>query len=87
MKPVNADCCPKKGVVTIKCQDTDKKIVLICMDGTTASPLGYCGNGDCNVFGCNCDGGCRSNPSNTFEEAVKLTGEKLGCEIVNYRRI
>ncbi|OJJ07204.1 hypothetical protein ASPVEDRAFT_88458 [Aspergillus versicolor CBS 583.65] len=28
-----------------------------CNDGTPATP--YCGYGQCNVFGCNCDGGCR----------------------------
>ena len=28
-----------------------------CSDGTTGTP--YCGKGPCNMFGCNCDGGCR----------------------------
>ncbi|KAF8884353.1 hypothetical protein BD779DRAFT_1674168 [Infundibulicybe gibba] len=29
----------------------------LCPDGTECTP--YCGYGPCNVFGCNCDGGCR----------------------------
>ncbi|KAF8872354.1 hypothetical protein BD779DRAFT_1573267 [Infundibulicybe gibba] len=28
-----------------------------CADGTMCTP--YCGYGPCNIFGCNCDGGCR----------------------------
>ncbi|CAF3819589.1 unnamed protein product [Rotaria sp. Silwood1] len=28
-----------------------------CGDGTYGNP--YCGRGQCNMFGCNCDGGCR----------------------------
>ncbi|KAF8884357.1 hypothetical protein BD779DRAFT_1674171 [Infundibulicybe gibba] len=34
-----------------------------CGDGTSCTP--YCGYGPCNIFGCNCDGGCRA-----------LTGQK-----------
>lgn len=29
----------------------------ICGDGTPPTP--HCGKGPCNIFGCNCDGGCR----------------------------
>ncbi|RAQ62226.1 hypothetical protein COH20_003054 [Aspergillus flavus] len=28
-----------------------------CEDGTQGTP--YCGYRSCNIFGCNCDGGCR----------------------------
>lgn len=34
-----------------KCKLTD------CNDGKSHSGL-YCGKGSCNIFGCNCDGGC-----------------------------
>jgi hypothetical protein len=38
----------------------------ICEDGTliysskTGLLTSYCGYGSCNIFGCNCDGGCRT---------------------------
>jgi hypothetical protein len=44
---VTADCCYK---VTNCC----------CRDGTAGTP--YCGVGRCNIFGCNCRGGCRQGP-------------------------
>lgn len=28
-----------------------------CRDGTPQTP--YCGYGPCNIYGCNCQGGCR----------------------------
>lgn len=33
-----------------------------CIDGVPLYKGYYCGNGPCNVFGCNCDGGCRTDP-------------------------
>lgn len=30
----------------------------VCLDGTVHTSA-YCGVGSCNIFGCNCDGGCR----------------------------
>ncbi|XP_017494015.1 PREDICTED: uncharacterized protein LOC108382126 [Rhagoletis zephyria] len=50
---VNGDCCH----VPYKCTEPDNKKVSRCYDCTEASV--YCGIGKCNVFGCNCDGGCR----------------------------
>jgi len=35
-----------------------------CLDGTAATP--YCGNGPCNIFGCNCDNGCKSGKYKGF---------------------
>lgn len=38
----------------------------ICGDGEVVSGT-YCGVGGCNIFGCNCDGGCkRGNPGRNF---------------------
>ena len=33
----------------------------------------YCGNGECNIFGCSCDGGCRSIPetSSNDQQAIQ----------------
>lgn len=35
----------------------------MCMDGLILAGTFefYCGIGSCNIFGCNCDGGCRTN--------------------------
>ncbi|KAF8873524.1 hypothetical protein BD779DRAFT_1476976 [Infundibulicybe gibba] len=46
MGSVAADCCP--------CP-----IASVCNDNTACTP--NCGYGQCNIFGCNCDGGCRSS--------------------------
>ncbi|KAF8884315.1 hypothetical protein BD779DRAFT_1674143 [Infundibulicybe gibba] len=46
MNSAAADCC--------RCT-----ISGVCNDNTPCTP--YCGYGRCNIFGCNCDGGCRSS--------------------------
>ncbi len=45
-KLIAADCC-KEDKVAIG--------VDLCKDGTVGTP--YCGIGQYNIFGCNCDGG------------------------------
>lgn len=53
--------------------DTPGCHVAICKDGSTISGWHYCGRGKCNLFGCNCDGGCKSNlPHNSPEEGLRL---------------
>lgn len=49
----NADCC----YYTYNCKEIDGKKTTRCDD--CYEPSHYCGVGSCNVFGCNCDGGCR----------------------------
>ncbi len=55
----NAVCCPCTSLFR-------------CADGTHCS-FGYCGYGPCNVFGCNCDGGCRGSTITGDEGATALT--------------
>jgi len=43
-----------------------------CLDGTPCTP--YCGYGGCNLFGCNCGGGCR-------HAAFLLQGEPQGISL------
>lgn len=50
---VKGDCCH----VPYKCTEPDNKKVSRCYDCTEATS--YCGVKSCNVFGCNCEGGCR----------------------------
>lgn len=60
--------CSKVGLraIPLSCQKT------ICKDGTVTR--GYCGVGTCNLFGCNCDGGCRrAEIINEVTESVEPT--------------
>ena len=50
---VNGECC----YIPYKCTEPDNKKVNRCYDCTESTV--YCGLGKCNVFGCNCDDGCR----------------------------
>lgn len=57
----------------IKCES------LFCGDGYKMQENDfYCGNGECNVFGCNCDGGCRSKENVTEETITNDFVEKYG---------
>ena len=40
-----------------------------CGDCTYGTP--YCGYGGCNIFGCNCDGGCRSGSGNCIPGCIR----------------
>lgn len=45
----------------------------LCADGGEVTHF-YCGIGDCNVFGCDCDDGCRPSPNNgTTMEELKVS--------------
>lgn len=39
-----------------------------CPNGDRVTVGPYCGEGNCNIFGCNCEGGCRGG--NTSEDAM-----------------
>ncbi len=54
-----SECCH----VPLKCP-VDGKTVETCYDCTEATI--YCGKGQCNIFGCNCDGGCRAGDSSLW---------------------
>lgn len=45
---VSAECCSSPAV---------------CADGTLSSIWACCAYGSCNIFCCNCDGGCRTAPT------------------------
>jgi hypothetical protein len=53
LKKVKSECCPPK----LNAPDQG----LTCLDCTEARP--YCGVGNCDSTGCNCEGGCRSGHS------------------------
>lgn len=57
--------------------------IYLCNDGKRSGGL-YCGHGSCNIFGCNCDGGCRSSGNNNAKENFRrLYGS--GVEITYYK--
>lgn len=47
---------------------------LICKDGTPKS-TSFCGYQSCNIFGCNCGGGCRNNHADSWDEATRIYSE------------
>ena len=49
-----ATCCGSYALV-----DNTALLGQICLDGLWVDGW-FCGVGECNTFGCNCDGGCRS---------------------------
>lgn len=49
----------------------------LCGDGTLRHFYGYCGHGPCNMFGCNCDGGCRKGDK---ENAIRMFRDEYGLD-------
>lgn len=60
----NADCCYP---FFTKC-------------GDCSAPTPYCGHGPCDIFGCNCDGGCRTGPCERSEEPPVLLDSLTSAE-------
>lgn len=48
-----------------------------CCDGTAGTPC--CGYGPCNIFCCNCDGGCREGPGGNCDCVTKCTQTYNKC--------
>ncbi|XP_017038937.1 protein Diedel-like [Drosophila ficusphila] len=91
----NAECCTSKEEVIFKmdrgdCEDVGghgddphRCRILICADGVGLHGA-YCGRGPCNVFGCNCDGGCLTGDwSRSFVQNNRYNG----IEILEVTRI
>ena len=62
---VDAECC--KPVLS--------PFGLTCYDETTATPC--CGYGGCNIFCCNCDGGCRKPRKARSPEMMQIGAGKF----------
>lgn len=95
---ITAHCCHQSGFVYHECanvphetktkhllSETEKRACLsyVCGDGSTTPKYQYCGHGPCNLFGCNCDGGCR-NADASREQAIKLFRIRYGIEFTEY---
>ncbi|XP_043651566.1 protein Diedel-like [Drosophila teissieri] len=90
-----SECCVEMELVTFKmergnCADVGgqgdlsiKCEVTICADGV-AQVGTFCGQGPCNIFGCNCDGGCLTG---NWSEDFVTKNQQYGIHIVEVRRI
>lgn len=72
--------------------ESDTKIpachATICKDGNPIIGWNYCGNGNCNMFGCNCDGGCKSNsPHNSPKEALRIFQEQFNVTNARIQKV
>ena len=53
------------------CYDTDTRL-RYCLDGTKRVGS-YCGVGKCNMFGCDCDGGCRGGKRRLMQAKTNIS--------------
>lgn len=84
---INCDCCGRTDIqyhsVSNYCSDipggffsgiAGRCWIHVCGDGSNHPGI-YCGKGPCNIFGCNCDGGCI--PGNAIEEFKARYGDRV----------
>jgi len=90
-----AECCTSRELVEFKMDRGDCEAVraienypngcevTICADGV--AQLGaYCGQGPCNIFGCNCDGGCLSGD---WSQEFVRRNQQYGIQIIKVTRL
>lgn len=89
MSSVHAVCCYTTKIEFVitnprkKCSDYGAKKsygdlvceTSICGDGKPLKKGVYCGIGPCNIFGCNCDGGCI--PGNGRVNFIVIHGDEV----------
>ncbi|XP_043476353.1 protein Diedel-like [Leptopilina heterotoma] len=44
--------------------------IFVCQNGRPPGEGTYCGNGPCNIFGCNCDNGCVQGHAPSYFQAI-----------------
>ncbi|XP_063361636.1 uncharacterized protein LOC134650633 [Cydia amplana] len=54
--------------------------VRVCNDGKPTTGI-YCGKGPCNIFGCNCDGGCIEGDPDYPEDPVRNFMDYYSVEV------
>lgn len=70
---IEAECCSDSITVIHKCfpHSTEYRCSHeICYDGSILQ-TSYCGVGICNIFGCDCDGGCRKGDAESAIESFR----------------
>ncbi|KAH8284074.1 hypothetical protein KR054_009348, partial [Drosophila jambulina] len=91
VRQTHAVCCRTTGFVTFtmktgNCGNVEGAgwsslrdcATHICADGSALNGR-YCGRGSCNMFGCNCDGGCRTGD---WEKSFEKKHEGYGISII-----
>lgn len=71
---INGECCRTTVYVKYFCfKDKPGQCSQnICSDGYWPKGfIEYCANGECNIFGCNCDLGCRQGDLETAPEKFR----------------
>lgn len=58
----------------------------LCADGGEVTHF-FCGVGDCNIVGCNCDGGCRKGNGTSIQDLKKAWIEQRGFKFERDHRI
>lgn len=72
INPTKAECCQKAIPLIPNCYSAYGCFEYICADGTPLDKSdSFCGFGACNMFGCDCDGGCRRNSKGYDEEEAR----------------
>lgn len=84
----SAECCREihtiyhycKGISSEYREYDDRCRTTICQNG---EPIvgHYCAYGSCNIFGCNCDGGCITNPEGSWERAEYMFLYKYNAKL------
>jgi len=69
---LDAECCPSRRYSFNK---------LMCGDNTPLGDSYYCGYGKCNIFGCDCIGGCRKPTGMVFK-----AGDAIACYMSSSRK-
>lgn len=65
---IEGDCCLNWFSYKYDCGKQEGECsIQLCLDGTPRKEFGSCGlgKGGCNIFGCNCDLGCREGTEKT----------------------
>lgn len=72
----NAVCCTERVHLAHPCLGDSVRYCasFVCFDGTMSND-GNCGYGQCNIYGCNCDGGCRVGANGYNENEAKILFE------------
>ncbi|KAH8284075.1 hypothetical protein KR054_009347 [Drosophila jambulina] len=97
-RQTQAECCRAHGFVKFQinngyCRDVKRAgwlasapkdcIASICADGSIVK-FRFCGRGECNIFGCNCDSGCRTGD---WEKSFEKKYEEYAVDVWSFHKI
>jgi len=74
-----SECCPRYQVSDFHMRNKHH----ICLHGAPPPEGYYCGLGSCNIFGCNCSGGCLRGTEQSCMQRCTSLGPKLFWSCLN----